>query len=194
MRLIIYATSVLAICLCLGSYADSRTIKSHQVSSGGIDDQTSAEVSRIAGTVERIASELGYTSHKSYSPDEWDEDDRIKLLMDHGNYTLLIIDPNDLGPYQPMHVKDKGRIDVQILIFKEARLAAGEIERLKVEHLDNIGAELIKSDANGFQIKRMRWFNVALARGTNVILLQETKDVTAKNIKIIAERLEQEAW
>ena len=193
MRLIKYILTSLAICLWLGIYANAGAIKSGQLQAGG-DEQVSEAVSNISKIIEGAANELDYKMHRGYlQPDEWNEDERRQQLIDHAYYTLFSRDPKfllDLGPFH-RGVSSK-RFDATILIFRSAELAAQELARLKEYHLDNVGVEPLKSDENGFQIKEIGRFYIAVRRGAYLVLLDTTgQDQT---VQTIAATLEQSDW
>ena len=195
MRLIKYTISVLAICLCSFGYAGSKPVEPHRQINTGVNHEVSEMVASIAAAVEVIGNDLGYKFMRGYvTGDEWSEEERSKLLIDRAYYSLHIIDKENPHPYSPMHANFKGNISIVVLVFQNADLAASEVARLKAQHMDNMGVELIKSDANGFQIKGDRRSYAVVAHGSKVVLLEEAENLKIKNLMTIAQRLEKDAW
>jgi hypothetical protein len=195
MRLIKHSLSVLAICLCSVGYAGSKAVEPRRQINAGATQELSEMVASIATLLETIGTEFDYKWMRCYvTGDEWDGEGQGKLLIDRAYYSLLIIDEENPHRYGPFHANAKGHINVVVLVFKNADLAAREVARLKEETLDQFDTEVVKSDENGFQIKGKRISYVAVVHGAKVVLLQENENLRIKNLTTIAERLEKDAW
>jgi hypothetical protein len=115
------------------------------------------------------------------------------MLLGHSYLTLFSRDPDSLLDLGPMHqgVSSK-RIDVIVLEFRNAELAAREVTRMKEKAQDNIGTKVIRSSANGFEVKTALKSYVALRHGTRVASFETRgqEDV----MRSIAYRLQQAEW
>jgi tryptophanase len=103
---------------------------------------------------------------------------------------LFSRDPDSILDLGPMHegVSSK-RIDAIILAFKKVKWADAEVARLKKDLLDNIGAHLIASDANGFEIKTAGRTYVTVRHGATLVFLSTGPEEEA--LRIIASKLQQ---
>jgi len=143
-------------------------------------DQSSKAILHMAKELSETADAFNYRPVRAYTvePDEWDTDARRPLLLRHVYYTLFSREPESLLDLGPMHrgVSSK-RVSAVILLFKDAESAGKELLALRKKLEGDIGAEVVRDDENGFEVRAVLRSHVAVRRGAKVILFETDKQV-----------------
>ncbi len=158
-------------------------------------EQAAKEVLNMVEVLDHIADSINYRSIKAYKviPDEWDTDDRKPLVVAHAYCSLFSRDPDSLLDLGPMHRGLSSKhIRTIILLFKDAEVASKETVLLRQKIEGDIGARVIKTDENGFEVRAISRSQIAVRRGAKLILLETDKQV--KTMSDIAGKLEEASW
>ena len=184
--------SVLAITVCLNYLPGAAGFSRHQLSS---EEQSSEAVLHIAEIISRAADSFNYRSIRAYKvePDEWDTVERQQILVTHAYYSLYSRDPDSLLDLGPIHrgVSSK-HIQAIILVFKDADLAGREVLRLSKTIAGDLGAEVVKTGENGFEIRGVFRNQIAVRRGAKVILL--VTDTQRETMAAMTAEIERASW
>jgi hypothetical protein len=186
------STILVAITLCLsylpGDCAAGSSQRQRQ-------EQSSEAVLHIAEIIDQVAESFNYRSVRAYEvePDEWATAERQQILITHAYYSLFSRDPDSLLDLGPMHRGVSSRqISAIILLFKDADLARKEMLRLSKTLEGDLGAEVVNTGENGFEIKGVWRNQIAVRHGAKVILLKTDKQ--RETMAAMTAKIKQASW